>query len=203
MAVSDFAFLRQELSKIARDTYGAQWSDTALDSIINQAQREYSIFSGKLTGSIVVNSSGRDDDIHIMPDDFIEPLKFIGQDGRDVPVVSWQYLHRLYPDFRKITGSKVQGVCFDYYSHGQFLIFPRLEQQRVGQLFYRRFARDDFWEGCNTEAIKNHCLYQMFFLTSKNAAGQYLNEFYKLVNKEARSNTVLRNRQKSRHGSFY
>lgn len=185
-----------------RDSSGFQWTDAVLNGIINQAQYEYSLYSGKFSGEYDVVST--ESDVHIVPDDFIEPLKFIDTKGVDVPFVSWRYLNELYPDFRKIKGSSLEYICFDFDGYGKFRFFPIINTGKVaGKLFYRRLAREDVLEDCNLQALKNHCLYQMFFFAGKTPASNYWNEFINLVNKESRSDTVLKNIQKSRHGSFY
>lgn len=185
-----------------RDESGFQWSDAVLNGIINQAQREYSLYSGKLCGECEVFYNELD--IHVAPDDFIEPLKFTDTRGRDIPFVSWRYLNDLYPDFRKITGHTLEFVCFDFDGYGKFRTFPRiLHKEKLGKLYYRRTAHEDVLENCNEQAVKNHCLYQMFFFTQKSAANNYWKEFVNLVNKESRSDILLKNRQENRHGSFY
>lgn len=201
-AASEFASLRYDLRKTMRDDSGFQWSDAVLNSIINQAQREYSLYSGKLCGDCEVFSS--DSDIHFVPDDFIEPLKFVDSRGNDIPFVSWVYLNELYPDFRKITGTSLQYICFDFDGYGKFRLFPHLlHKKSVGKLFYRRVSQDNVMENCNPQAVRSHCLYQMCFFAGKATASNYWEEFLSLVNKESRSDTVLKNRQKSRHGSFF
>ena len=199
-AASEFASLWYELRKVMRDESGFQWSDAVLNGIINQAQREYSLYSGKLCGDCEVPFS----DVHAVPDDFIEPLKFIDSNGRDIPFVSWRYLNEMYPDFRKVTGNTLEFVCFDFDGYGKFRLFPHIKcDGYAGNLFYRRFAHEDVLENCNIQAVKSHCLYQMCFFAGKTLAENYWNEFINLVNKESRSDTVLKNIQRSRHGSFY
>ena len=200
--VSEFALLRHELRLIVRDESGFQWSDAALDAIINHAQREYSLYSGKLCGECDVFFEGSD--VHVAPEDFIEPLKFVDDKSRDISIVSWRYLNELYPDFRKINGSALEFVCFDFDGYGKFRTFPHLSANGyLGKLYYRRSAHDDVLENCNEQAVKNHCLYQMFLFSGKSVASNYWNEFIDLVNKESRSNIVLKNRQEHRLGSFY
>jgi hypothetical protein len=83
-------------------------------------------------------------------------------------------------------------------------LFPHIILDDVaGTLFYRRLAQEDVLENCNMQAVKAHCLYQMSVFSGKGFASNYWNEFISLVNKESRSDTVLKNMQKSRHGSFY
>lgn len=202
-AASEFEDLRYDLRNIMRDESGFQWPDAVLNGIINQAQREYSIYSGKLCGEKEIVSS-LDSAIHVLPDDFIEPLKFIDLKGSQIPFVSWKYLNEKYPDFRKIKGDFIECVCFDFDGFGKFRIFPHLlHEKNVGKIIYRRFAHENVLEKCNLTAVKSHCLYQMSLFSGKTSANNYWNEFISLVNKESRSDSVLRNRQKYRHGSFY
>ena len=199
-AASEFASLRHELRQVMRDESGFQWSDAVLNGIINQAQREYSLYSGKLCGECKVSFG----DVHVVPDDFIEPLKFIDTKGRDIPFVSWRYLNEMYPDFRKVAGSTLEFVCFDFDGYGKFRIFPHVSSEGyAGNLYYRRLSHDNILENCNHHAVKSHCLYQMFFFAGKTTASNYWDEFISLVNKESRSDTVLKNIQKNRHGSFF
>ena len=51
-----------------------------------------------LRGSAEVTAG--DCPVFAAPDDFIEPVRFIGNDGLERPFFSWKYLHDRYPDFR-------------------------------------------------------------------------------------------------------
>lgn len=202
MPVSAFAQLRAELREAIRDSYDLLWTDAELDSIINEAQREYSLYSGALIGKVnVVSMTG---DVFDAPYDFIEPLRFVDGDGYEIPFVSWRRLNEEYSDFRKVTGKQVLCACFDYDGYGKYRLFPSLPAgMNVGYLHYSRLAGADILEAKNMDAVKQHCLYQMFLLSGKEAMSNYWNNFIKSVNGEVRSTRTMRNRGDLREGRFY
>lgn len=202
MGVSEFSSLRSELRTAIRDLHGLQWSDTALDAIINEAQREYALYSSELTSSfeVIAHESG----IQTAPVDFIEPLRYVTPDGFEHPIVSWRYLHERHPDFRKIDGSYGEALCFDFDGFGKYRIFPRLAAgSPAGCVYYRRLPAKDKLEFHDTEPIVQHSLYQLFLLTGKGSAVNYFDRFVRLVNRESRSSQTLRNRRSHRCGSYY
>lgn len=202
MAVSDYKNLRNKLRTNARDNFSVQWSDTALDNIINDAQREYSFYAQNLVGDIEIKSSASG--IIRLPEDFISPIKFISDDGREIPVVSWRELVRQYNDFRKVKGEKVQYICFDFDGYSFARLFPAIPQDTVvGKLKYTRFAAKDIIETKNTEAIKEHCLFQMSFVTGNRKYAEHYGNFVRLVNNENRSSHTLNIRKNVRRGVYY
>ena len=84
MPVSSFSKLRNKIRSAIRDTYGLLWDDPALDRIINEAQREYSLLAGSLIGK--VDAIATEDGVCACPADFIEPVKFIGVDNMEKPL---------------------------------------------------------------------------------------------------------------------
>lgn len=201
MSVSDFATLRDELRSAIRDDYDLLWSDAELDEIINEAQREYSLYTGTLTASVTVFST--ENEVHDAPPDFIEPIQFINHSGYEIPIVSWQKLNVLYPDFRKVTGNCIQAVCFDFDGYKKFRFFPKTPPGESGTLFYRRTAKKNKIDTRNREAIKQHALFQIFMLTGKSAFENYWKNFLMAVNREARSPQTMRNRKDICGGRFY
>lgn len=202
MSVQAFSSIRYRIREAIRDTYSLLWDDDGLDELINEAQREYSIYSGALTGEFSVTTNERN--IYNAPVDFIEPIKIYDTKGIELGLFSWRYLNDLYPDFRKITGNFARGACFDFDGIGKYRVFPKLSSGvEVGKVIYRRLSHPDKIETRNTEAIEQHCLFQMFLLTGKGSASNYYNNFLKAVNLEVRSSHTLRNRKPIHLGRFY
>lgn len=202
MAVSDYNNLRHELRMNVRDEYGIQWSDTALDIIINDAQREYSFYAQNLVGECEIKSS--DLSVIQLPEDFISPIKIIDTKGREIPIVSWRELVKEYDDFRKVKGEKVQYCCFDFNGSRYMRIFPIIPADLlIGTLLYTRFSAQDKLEVKNTDALKEHCLFQMAFVTSNNKYSEHYNNFIRLIDTENRSNHTLNVRKKHRCPVWY
>lgn len=202
MPVLSFQELRNSIRTAIRDACGLLWDDSALDSIINEAQREYSILSGSLTGSMKVY--GTETAIFHLPEDFLEPVRFIGRDGLEKPFYSWRYMDQLYPDFRRVTGTEIRGIIPDFEDWGNFRLFPRIPSgQFAGTLFYKRLAVPDQIETRNKEAIEQHCLYQAFFLTGKEGASNYYSRFLASVNEEGAVFRSLRSAGEMRRGRFF
>lgn len=76
--IASFAPIRQRLRLAIRDGAAVQWSDDALDEIINEAQREYSVLSGALVSATTLVSDGSG--VCVLPRDFISPVKLIGEE---------------------------------------------------------------------------------------------------------------------------
>lgn len=200
--IASFAPIRQRLRLAIRDGAAVQWSDDALDAIINEAQREYSVLSGSLVRAttLVPDGSG----VCVLPRDFISPVKLIGTDGFEKPFFSWRALQDRYPDFRKITGDHLLGAVTDFESHGRLRLFPVLSPGiPAGQLYYRRLAAEDRLEVTNTDAVEQHALYQLFMLSENNAAFRYYAEFQKLLDRECSRERSVRNRSRIRKTRFY
>ena len=200
--IASFAPIRQRLRLAIRDGAALQWSDDALDKIINEAQREYSVLSGSLVSATTIVSDGTG--VCVLPRDFISPVKLIGPDGYEKPFFSWRALHDRYPDFRKITGGHLLGAVVDFESHGRIRLFPVLPANApAGQLFYRRLAEKDKLEVTNTDAVEQHALYQLFLLSEDNAAFRYYAAFQKLLDRESTRERSVRNRSLIRKNRFY
>lgn len=202
MAVSDYRELRNKLRTNARDTFSVQWSDTALDSIINDAQREYSFYAQNLVGELEIKSSASG--VIRLPEDFISPIKCISSKGEDIPIVSWRELTKKYNDFRKCTGEKIQCLCFDYDGYSFVRIFPRIAKNIFcGKLIYTRYAVPDKIETQNIDAVKEHCLFQMSFTAANKKCFEHYNNFMRLIDNENRSNHTLNIRRKPPRGIYY
>lgn len=202
MPVPSFQQLRNSVRTAIRDTCGLLWDDSALDGIINEAQREYSILSGSITDSIHV--FGTENGVFLLPDDFLEPVRFIGSDKLEKPFYSWRYLDQLYPDFRNITGSGARGIIFDFDNWGNARIFPRIPDKLfAGTLFYKRLAATNKIETRNLEAVEQHCLYQVFSLTGKEGASRYYAQFLDSVNEEGNLYRSLSAGSRIRKGCFF
>lgn len=202
MSVSSFNDIREKVRESIRDTYGLLWDDDGLDELINEAQREYAYFSGLLTGvaAITVNAYN----LHAAPIDFIEPIKYLDASGYELPILSWRYLHNIYPDFRTMTGTAPQGIIFNFDTYGSYRIFPLLPAGTdAGTIIYKKLPTDDVLETSNIEAIEQHCLYQMFMLTGKKATQNYFAGFSDAVNREARSMQTMRNRKTLRQRRYF
>ena len=202
MAVEVYNTIRSRLREWIRDGFDLEWTDAALDDIINEAQRECALFTGALVGREVftANESG----VLAVPDDFIEPVRFVSVKDEDVPVVSWRALARAHGDFRKLIGREPAAVCFDFDGFGLFRTFPQLPAgSGIGTLYYRRLPRVDVFEKLDYDAITEHALYQLFTFEGKEQAGAHYEHFLKLVNREARSSLTTRDRRPIRRGVYY
>lgn len=200
--IASFAPIRQRLRLAIRDGAALQWSDDALDEIINEAQREYSVLSGSLVSATTLVSDGSG--VCSLPRDFIAPVKLIGPDGYEKPFFSWRALHDRYPDFRKIIGRDLLGAVVDFESHGKIRLFPVLPAGvPAGRLFYQRMAEKDKLEVTNTAAIEQYALYQLFLLSEKNGAFRYYAEFQELLNRECMCERSVRSNSQARKSRFY
>ena len=201
-AVSDFEKIRKDLRVNVRDTYGIQWSDTALDIIINDAQREYSFYAQNLVGEYEIKSSGTG--VMQLPEDFISPIKCIDVKGHEIDIVSYRELIKHYGDFRKAQGDIVKYCCFDFDGCGYMRICPIVPQDIViGKILYTRYAKSNIIETLNTEAIKEHALFQMKFASQQGDYSKHYNNFIRLVDEENRSNNTLNMKKKSVRGVYY
>lgn len=202
MGVSAFSEIRNRLRREIRDDAGTLFTDSKLDEIINESQREYSLYGETLTGEYPVetNESG----IYKVPNDFIRPLSFVNARGTELEQVSWEYLDERYPDFRKIEGSEPEYICFDFDGFGEFRLFPKTEAGKpAGTLHYVRLAHSDVLEGSNLSAVLNHALFQVFYLTGKSGAAEYYRRFREEADDEIRSSQTLRNRVRKVGGVYY
>jgi len=202
MPVSSFSKLRNKIRSAIRDTYGLLWDDTALDKIINEAQREYSILAGSLIGT--VDAIAEYEGVCACPADYIEPVKFIGVDNTEKPIFSWRYLDDLYPDFRSMTGTELKGIVTDFDGFGKYRMFPKLPPgTEAGKFYYKRLAAEDVIETMNDDAIEQHCLFQVFLLTGKSATADYYDRFISAVNGESANLRGLKTNSRIRRGRFF
>ena len=202
MPVLSFSRIRREVRKAIRDTHGLLWDDTALDEIINEAQREYSILSGSLIGSFDITAT--ESGVFACPDDFLEPVKVIGIDGQEKSLFSWRYLDELYPDFRNVPGTELKGLVTDFDGFRKFRVFPKLPAgTQAGKLYYKRLAKANKIETQNEDAIEQHCLFQVFLYDGKSAAGDYYRKFIDLVNEESTGLRGLKAKSRIRRGRFF
>lgn len=180
--------MRSRLRKVFRDDNAIQWSDSLLDEIIHEAQREYIFYSRNLIGMVDI-VSGKTPVIKC-PDDFLSVVRITDDLSRNVEVVSFRRLAMLYGDFRKVTGNVVKAVCFDFDSDGFMRIFPQVPQSiYVGRMYYRRLPDEKKFEHLNFQAVEAYSLYLMFMLTGKQQASVWHSKFMKLVNEENSSAT--------------
>ena len=203
MSRSGYSSLRERIRKSIRDTYGLLWPDDALDEIIGEARREYSLESGAftaLTTPVMPNSGG----VLSAPGDFFCAQKFFDMSEREVPFVSWRRLHQANGyDFRRITGKYLKAVCFDFDGYGRYRLFPLLpEGEPAGRLLYKRICTEEE-STRNPDAIEAHCLYQMNLLTGKSGTAAYYEMFRKAVNRERSSQQTMNNRGRSRIGVYF
>ena len=202
MPVSAYKDIRERVRRSVRDTFDMVWSDADIDRIINEAQREYAIVSGSLIGKVAVTipSNG----VFVAPDNFIEPVSFVGTDGMKMPLYSWRYLHDLYPDFRNVPGSEIRGLVDDFDGFGKFRAFPKVPGgTMVGTLCYKRFPEKDKLETTNIGAIEQHCLFQMFLLMGNGVAGDYYRNFITAINREGVAQRGMKNHSNIRRGRFF
>lgn len=202
MPVSSFNEIREKVRRVIRDTHVLLWDDASLDRIINEAQREYSMLAGSFVGTFDLESS--EDGVSDVPDDFIEPIKFIGSDNLDKPIYSWRYLHSCYPDFRSIFGTELRGIVTDFDGYQKVRLFPRLPSGIfAGKLYYKRLAKPNVIETTNISAIEQHCFFQVFLLSDHKSAGTYYSRFVESVNKESSVQRGLKTKSNIRRGRFF
>lgn len=198
----DIEDLKMRLRRTFRDDYNIQWSDSLLDEIIDEAQREYALYSGTLHGTmqIVAGKSAVLD----CPDDFIRVVRVFGTDGKDLPIVSYRELARRYGDFRKKTADNIKCLVFDFDGHKKFRIFPQLPEGRsVGIMHYERLPGNGVLEVENIDAVEAYALYMMFLMTGKDLAGVWYEKFITLVNKDISAFNIAGNSQAIRSGRFF
>lgn len=202
MAASSFQDVREKVRRSIRDIHGLIWDDAGLDRIINEAQREYSIFSGSLVGSWLVESE--ENGVSEAPADFIEPVKFIGSDNFEKPLYSWRYLHSRYPDFRAVAATEVRGIVVDFDGYRKVRLFPKIPAGvTVGNLYYKRLPAMNVIETTNINAIETHCLFQVFLLSDHRSAVSYYDRFIESINQERHVQRGLKANSGIRRGRFF
>lgn len=189
--------LKKKLRKSFGDGYGVQWSDSLLDDILCEAQREYALFSGSLVGryEIVTAKSPA----LPLPEDFFQAIQVIDPDGKDIPIVSYRSLAERYGDFRKRTGGEATAVCFNFDNFGSFRVYPQLPAGTVvGTIVYKRLPNASDWSGIDTTAILHYALFLMYQFTGKSVAKNHYAAFLDAVNFEQKnrldsgSKTIIR-----------
>lgn len=194
--------LKKRLRKTFRDEHKIQWSDALLDEILYEAQREYALYSGELTGRhevLTVNSA-----IQSLPEDFFQVIQVIGKDGKNIPIVSYRHLAEKYGDFRKDRGDAPKAFCFNFDSFGKFRIYPELpEGTFAGTIVYRRVPRDGEWCAKNSAAIEQYAMFQMYQFTGKKQAQNCFSAFMNEVYREQRTRLESGSKKIVRTGVYY
>jgi len=202
MSVTSYNEIRLKVREAIRDTHSLLWDDDGLDGLINEAQREYSLIAGTLTGTF--NLLSTDLNIYAAPVDFIEPVRVYDADGLELGIYSWRLLEKQYGDWRTITGGFAKGICFDFDGHRKYRIFPKLESGvSVGHVVYKRVAAENTIETRNEDAIINHCLFQMFLLAGDSSTENYWTKFISSVQRENGSMQVMKARSRIRSGRYF
>lgn len=196
------ADLKKRLRKNFRDDYKIQWSDDLLDEILHEAQREYALYSGGLTGThkvVTVNSP-----VQTLPEDFFQIISVTGPDGRDIPVVSYRGLAENHGDFRKDKGNKAKAFCFNFDSFGKFRIYPQLpEGTFAGTICYKRLPKEGEWLSLNAVAIEQYCLFLMYQFTGKPMAQNCFSAFMDAIYKEQKQKLAFGGKTIPRTGVYF
>jgi hypothetical protein len=194
--------LKFRLRKKFGDKYSIQWSDTILDNILIESQREYAILSGSLTGRMELTAGISP--VTTLPDDFIKVIRILDADGGDVPVVSYRKLNEDFEDFRKRTGNKAEAVCFNFDGYGKCRIFPVLpENTHVGTLIYSRLPDNKTLEVKNLSAVEQYALFMMFQFTGKKQAQNCYAAFIELTEQEKRHRLFTGDKYIARTGVYF
>jgi hypothetical protein len=194
--------LKARLRKNFGDDFGIQWSDTLLDRILFEAQREYAIYTGCLVGRY--NFSVGPAPVQSLPDDFFRIIRAIDVDGCEIPIVSYRKLADDYGDFRNKTGSKIKALCFNFDGFGKFRIFPQLTSDSIGgTLIYSRLPDKSLLEVKNLFAVEQYCLFQMYQFVGKSQAKNCYLSFIDQVNKDRSDNLASGNKHIARTGVYF
>lgn len=194
--------LKYRLRKTFGDDYGIQWSDAILNDILVEAQREYALYSGALTGQVEI-SAGQSP-VQSLPDDFVKIIRIISNDGDEIPVVSYRKLIEDYGDFRKRKGNKAESICLNFDGFGKFRIFPVLPAgTAVGKIIYSRLPNDKLLEVKNISALEQYALFQMFQFTGKAQAQNCYISFIKQIERENKLRVGTGSKYISRKGVYF
>lgn len=194
--------LKQRLRRIVRDDFGIQWNDVLLDEIIFEAQREYALLSGALTGKYELYAGPAP--VQDLPEDFYKVIQIIDKDNRNIPVLSYRNLLERYGDFRTRTGTEAEGVCLNFDGLGKCRIFPVLPQGTyVGTVIYSRLPGTDRIEVKNISALEQYALFQMYQFTGKKNAQICYAAFVSEINRELRLKLMTGNKNIARTGVYY
>lgn len=125
--------IRREL----RDIDGLRYSDSILFPLIHEAQREYAMDTGKLSGEC--NLIVPEDGVIILPHDFIYPM-LCNLGDNEIPIVSRSFLESEYgSNWKTHSGDLVRYLCFDCGTYGTATVYPRIKKgSDVGILTYAR-----------------------------------------------------------------
>ncbi len=179
--------IREAVREECGDSYALLWDDSGLNELIDRAQREYALVSGRIIGEITVKANAGG--IYDFPGDYLKTGRYYGPDGLELPLVYWKRLAEDYGDFRTITGSYPKCLCDDFDGYGKFRIFPRLAVGAdAGTILYKRQPKSGIPEAENRLAILNHVLYQTFLLSRTDGWQKYERRFHEEVNRENASN---------------
>ena len=193
--------MKSRLRKLFRDEHKIQWSDALLDDILLEAQREYALYSGKLTGEYDVFTV--DSPVQTLPEDFVEVISVQDADGKDIPVVSYRKLAEDHGDFREHRGDKAKSFCFNFDSFGKFRVYPVLPPGTfAGKITYKRLPRENEWGG-NSNAIEQHAMFQMYQFTGKSMAQNCFYAFLDLINQEQPRQVAIGNKNIVRTGNYF
>ena len=202
MPASSYGPLRERARIALRDSFGVLWDDAGLDSMIDEAQREYAMQSGELTGECRITATGNG--VFDTPADFLKPLYFIGSDHLEKPFRSWRSLHDQYPDFRAVTGSALLGIVTGFDSYGKLRLFPRLPAGTdAGTLFYQRCPAAGTPETRNADAILDHLLYQACLVIGNDSASLYYDRFITAARRGSTTPGGMRLGSRFRSGRFF
>jgi hypothetical protein len=194
--------LKERLRNTFHDQYAIQWSDSLLDEILIEAQREYALYSGELLGRYEVSVSASL--VQTLPEDFFQVIAVISPEGRNIPVVSYRYLAEKYGDFRNIRGKEVKYLCFNFDSFGKFRTFPLVpEGTFIGSIIYKRLPHNEEWINGNWDAIEDHALYQMCQFTGKAMAKNYFTAFMDKIYRTRQKNLEAGNKKIVRTGVYF
>lgn len=194
--------LKDRLRKAFRDDYEIQWSDALLDDILDEAQREYALYSGGLVGKHDVVTV--DNPIQSLPEDFFQIIQVTAPDGSDIPVVSYRELAEKYGDFRKDTGSKARFFCFNFDSFGKFRIYPQLPQNTfAGTIIYKRIPNAEEWNVLNTTAIEHYAMFLMYQFTGKAMAQNCFDAFMDCIYREQKQKLSAGSKKIVRTGVYF
>ena len=194
--------LKNKLRKTFRDEQSIQWSDALLDEILFEAQREYALYSGGLAGSCEIYAA--DTPVLYLPEDFFEIIEILGDDGRNIPVISYRRLAEIHGDFRNDKGSKAEYCCLNFDSFGKFRIYPQLPDKTfVGTLIYKRIPLKNEWIGYNSCAIEQHALFQMYQFTGKAMAQNCYQAFLDEIYREKKTGVASGSKTVVRSGVYY
>ena len=194
--------LKERLRKAFRDEHKIQWSDALLEEILFEAQREYALYSGGLTGKIDVFSG--DSPVLSMPEDFFQVTQVISPEGKALPLVSYRELAEEYGDFRKDKGSMAKAFCFNFDSFGKFRIYPQLPSGTfAGTVIYKRLPVK--WEqGINNSvAVEHYAMFLMYQFTGKSTAQTSFAAFMDAIHKEQKQKLSSGSKQITRRGVFF